>query len=330
MGNAERKKRKWPKRALLALVVSIVGSGALVASVFLYNQIDCARKVRDFGKWYKLLVDDLRKNPNPASGLPTDDLVIIDDIISETHVQCVPGPVVFATKSRTETSWDSTDTHDFPVLAALRIKEDLRRYIQKHRADKPSTISGGCYYVVAYKEAPWSFIVLIVNSAAEEGYDKVNFSFLSTRERSVPRPSPAPIDLLVKLRAGDPQLPVAERNIMLSTTYRSLFNRCSQAEELFDRDYWSVWELYEHHSTEIPRCIEECNCRVEFDSLKAVLWTSLHVEPTTVVKVDIAHPGTTGAHEISLKANEPWQEAHRHIVNAAFDDRNTPVRLVVK
>lgn len=279
----------------------------------------CAARASALGTWMKAAV---------AEGVQTQTAGIVDLV----EVAQPPRPIPAATAVSltadhvTVNGLAVTDPEDAKLgsmlLEVLKAAFGDRQKMQAQRGDDDPHLRTAL--LIVDQKATWGAFVTAAAAAGKAGY--TNLALLFDAKSAVEPPPASPLDAEMRKALA----PIADPSVSdlgqipEAGPFDRVFSKCKPAMDLITAKggpYGQArWELT---ADRLPATLEECTCQVDDGEVKAWFWAALGrysvASPMTVVSVESVAAGASPV-RVAQKADRPWSEAYKMVVDAAAKD----------
>ena len=220
-----------------------------------------------------------------------------------------------------------------PDLAGIGLRlDDVLRY-QRRAADNAGEVQ---LYVAVDRRASWSVVAYLAHVAQKKKLQRIGFLFWS--RETAPPPPRSSLDPVVRqlLEKYNRMVHPSEPAVLLGSLEAAkphpaiarLFAHCPKVQLALRLRHQRV-EL----RRELERQLRACRCKIELPALQAWLRFQLLMVsrrgPKSMLVVQLARPGS-GAPQLELASERPWQNAVLDLQRAVDRAGGTPLRLLAK
>ena len=274
----------------------------MAVSTSVFAEDPCAKERAETGAWISQLAQQvdraevllapeqhLPKVSGPPLELPTGGTVSVTLTQSGSLVLGRPFPPAA-----------SAAELEKPFRESEAVMKDL------HSAIKPAVPVE--YVLVIDADVAWSRVVTVVSAAVKAGPRRISFVFAD----------PAPVAAAPGPSSIDPQLAeirgtsdFREKTDKLSAVSKGVFSGCAAILKTFGEPRES--SDFGPMLLKLVERLPTCTCKFDLPAFRALVWTTFHVEPQTMARVDVAAKGRV----VAAKDGEVWGTASAALVSAA-------------
>ena len=205
----------------------------------------------------------------------------------------------------------------------------MAKTIQKYRSKKHQRSIDGLNLVVAPK-VRWSQLVEVLGQILKTEKRRIAFVFSASKQN---KPIPPDSDFEKELQKKEKVLRENPGgSIQLSQALEDLYAGCPEIRNTIEK----IREILPENRCKyllqnLPGILVGCNCQMDVDKLKSIVWRLASLADYYVAKtLLLATPTTPNCKTIKHKADTPWTEAHKKILEVEISPPITPVCFQVE
>lgn len=332
MPSVPQNKKRAKLLGFLVAVVLVASSSIAIYVFHTRTQPDCDSKVRMLRTWITRLGKNLLEQE--CSGLWLRDEG--QHLVGVESGNSLNMPTTKACPPAIEISSNGVDvighaSSPIDVAAGIEttssIESTVATALDKHteylRTRQQPVEFEGRLILNVHRDAKWSEIVRVINTAEKHKYNKVYFLFRSENASDAGKSIPSSIKM--KLQKETPTKGEEKLEYLLSQLRDSL-SSCPQAKKEFFRGRINATlsESIYIRSNRLPDAIADCECSVDFENLREILWNILFVDPLVVVETTIASSDKLNTETIALSKETHWSVAYKNVITirSTFPDKS--------
>jgi len=272
-------------RSLWLVVVALAACGK--------SKAECRTEAESFGKL--LAAADLS-----PSFIQVDDTLHLVERTDLRPPEFHTAPIVYVTATKITYQGKLVNADDLvPLLAAAHAQ--VVDAIETGKVPRNHPPDPRHVYLVIDAATPWSQVVAAVDTAAKAELTAPMFVFgVPVTWKAPPR---APIDTELDKIVNDED--GANKATRFAEVTKRLVERCPSVVELFGQVASVEMDKTAYISTELPKALIDCGCKVDMPDFRATMWRLMvNPHPTRVLAMDPDAPATP----IAAAGSKLWRD----------------------